>query len=84
MSVTLASWIMGLLGLYFVLGILFVVPFLLKGMRRIDPATDGGSIGFRLIIVPGIIALWPLLAKRWLTGSTEPPQESNPHRDKTR
>ena len=53
MSVTVANWIAGFLGLYLVLGLLFAVAFHLKGLRRIDPATEGGTIGFRLIILPG-------------------------------
>jgi hypothetical protein len=33
------------------------------------------------LILPGIAALWPLFARRWMTGAPEP-TEKNPHRAK--
>ncbi|MFT3678909.1 MAG: hypothetical protein QM791_01475 [Ferruginibacter sp.] len=47
-------------------GIAFVLPFLLRGMRKIDETTHGATWGFKLIVIPGIIVLWPLLLKKWL------------------
>ena len=35
----------------------------------------------RLLILPGVAALWPLFAWRWLAGVSEP-IERNPHRTK--
>ena len=74
-----AEWIVGLLGLYVTVGALFAVPFVLRGVHRVDSVARDGSWGFRLIIVPGVVALWPLLLGRWALGN-EPPQESNAHR----
>ena len=48
------------LGLYFGCGLAFAVPFALVGVKRIDPHTTHGSWGFRLLIIPGTIAFWPL------------------------
>ena len=84
MSATLANWIVGLLGVYLAVGIVFAVPFLVKGVGKIDPVAAEGTVGFKLIIVPGVMALWPLLARRWLTGVTMPPEEKNPHRSAAR
>ena len=84
MSVSLASWIVGLVGVYLALGIVFVLPFLLKGIGRIDPVAAEGTVGFKIIISPGVIALWPLLARRWLTGVRTPPEEKSPHRSAAR
>jgi hypothetical protein len=56
------------LGLYFAVGLLFAVPFVLRGVSRIDPVAGGSSWGFRLIILPGVVALWPLLLNRWRRG----------------
>ena len=50
-----------------------------RGVERIDPAAKGASRGFRLIIVPGAVALWPLLLRRWISGAP-PPAERNAHR----
>jgi hypothetical protein len=65
--------------LYLLLGTLFALPFVLFGVQRVDPAARQGSYGFRLIIVPGVVLLWPLLAARWLRGRTTP-GECNAHR----
>ena len=50
---------------YALAGLLFSLPFLLLGAGRIDPAARQGSRGFRLIILPGTVALWPILAWKW-------------------
>ena len=55
------------------------IAFVWKGVGKIDPAATEGTIGFRLLIIPGTIALWPILARRWLQ-KQGPPQECNAHR----
>lgn len=74
-----ASWLVWILQIYVALGVLFAVPFVVKGVGRIDPVAREGTWGFRLLIVPGVVALWPLLAKRWIDGAA-PPVEDNAHR----
>ena len=69
-----------LLTVYVAAGVVFSIPFVLRGVNRIDPVAGQGTWGFRLIIVPGVVALWPLLARRWIAG-TPPPVERNAHRD---
>ncbi|MGH7457072.1 MAG: hypothetical protein ACRENG_37325, partial [bacterium] len=61
-------------------GFMFALFFVTKGAGKIDPTAEAGAIGFRLLIIPGTMAFWPLLAKRWWQGMTEPPEEKNPHR----
>ena len=70
-----------LLGLYLACGFLFAIPFVVRGVKRIDPHAKHGSWGFRLLIFPGTLAFWPLLLRRWLKGISEPPEERNAHRD---
>lgn len=65
---------------YLLIGIAFAVPFILIGATKIDPHAAHGSWGFRLLIIPGTIFLWPLLAKRWFSGVEMPPEENNAHR----
>ncbi len=67
-------------GVYLLCGLVFAIPFVLIGVKQIDSHAAHGSWGFRVIIIPGTICLWPLLAKRWLKGVHEPPEENNPHR----
>ena len=69
-----------LLGIYLLCGLVFAIPFVLVGAGKIDPHAKHGSWGFRLLIIPGTMALWPLLARRWLKGVNEPPEENNAHR----
>lgn len=80
MSLTVATWLARILELYLLFGVLFALVFVWRGARSIDPAADEGTWGFRLSILPGAAALWPLLAMRWLGGTTSPPAESNAHR----
>lgn len=69
-----------LLGLYLALGVCFAVPFVMRGVNRIDPHAANGTRGFRMMIAPGVVFLWPLLAGRWLKGITHPPEERTAHR----
>jgi len=68
------------LGVYLACGLVFAIPFALIGAKKIDPHATHGSWGFRVLIVPGAIALWPLLLRRWASGVHEPPEECNAHR----
>jgi hypothetical protein len=68
------------LAAYMIIGVVFAIPFLLVGVQRIDVQARGAGTGFRLLIVPGVAALWPLLLRRWIRGLSEPPVERNPHR----
>lgn len=53
------------LQIYASIGLAFSVPFLWRGAAQVDPAAAASPLGFRLIILPGVVALWPLLAWRW-------------------
>ncbi len=54
-----------LLAAYLALGVLFALPFLARGVSAIDPAASGSSPFFRVLILPGVAALWPVLAFKW-------------------
>lgn len=69
-----------LLGLYLACGLVVAVPFALVGAGRIDPHAARGSRGFRLLIIPGTMAFWPVLLRRWVRGVKEPPEECTAHR----
>jgi hypothetical protein len=51
---------------YLILGVLFVIPFLLKGLTKVDEGAHGGTMGFKIIIIPGVIVFWPFLLRRWI------------------
>lgn len=50
---------------YLVAGTLFAVLFHWRGLARVDGAAAGAGWFFRVIITPGIILFWPLLARQW-------------------
>ncbi len=52
--------------MYLLIGILFVFPFLGKGIKRIDEGSHGSSKGFFIIIIPGVIVFWPVLLSKWI------------------
>lgn len=51
---------------YAAAGLLFALAFLTVGMQRLDSRTRETRIGFRLMILPGVMILWPLLLRRWI------------------
>ena len=53
-------------GLYLVIGLAVGVAFISRGVERVDAAVIGASWAFRLLILPGSAALWPLIVRRWL------------------
>ena len=61
-------------GLYALLGLLIGLVFMFGGAGRIDPAAKGKGLPFRvrLLILPGIIGLWPLMLTKLMT-QKEPP-----------
>lgn len=68
------------LGIYLACGFAFAIPFVFVGVKQIDPHAAQGSWGFRVMILPGMMALWPLLLRRRLRGTSEPPEERTAHR----
>lgn len=73
-------WLVRAVDLYLLIGMLFSFYFVASGVNRIDPSARTAGLGFRLLIVPGTIALWPVLARRIVRGQSEPPPECNAHR----
>jgi len=79
MTETLATVIVSVVGIYLALGMVFAILFVLRGAGKIDPSASKGSWGFKIIIIPGVAALWPLMAWRWVK-RLPPPSECNAHR----
>ena len=81
MSIERAAEVLVLLfTVYIACGLAFAPFFVWRGVGRVDPAAKATGLGFRLIILPGVAALWPVLLRRWITGR-QPPAERNAHRD---
>ena len=61
-----AELFVGVLVAYALTGAAFSAVFVLFGIHRVDRVAEHSPIGFRLIVMPGVAALWPLLLGRWL------------------
>lgn len=59
-----ALLILWIAAVYIALGVLFAGVFLTILLPRLDHAANGAPPTFRLLILPGVIALWPLLLLR--------------------
>lgn len=66
MSVSLASLIMTILGVYLAVGILFAFAFVAVGASQTDPAAKSMSLRVRALLLPGTALLWPLMAIKWI------------------
>jgi hypothetical protein len=84
MPVSLAHPIVLVAGIYLAIGLAFALVFVIRWVGRVDPAAQQGTCGFRALIVPGSMLLWPLLVSRLLRGIVEPPVERNAHRTAAR
>ena len=51
---------------YLALGVLFLIPFLIKGISKVDEGAHGSTIGFKIIIIPGVIVFWLVLLRKWM------------------
>jgi len=63
-----AELIVWFVGIYVAFGALFATAFVTLGLGRIDEAARGATRGVRLILIPGSVALWPILLQKWLRG----------------
>lgn len=66
--------------LYLFIGFVFSFIFVALAIQRIDPAANGASWQVRLLLIPGAVLLWPLLAWRWARHPNGIPVERTPHK----
>ncbi|MBL8746916.1 MAG: hypothetical protein JNK58_11235 [Phycisphaerae bacterium] len=71
--------ILTLAAAYLGIGAVFGVVFVCAGVQRVDHAAAGSPWSFRLLILPGSVAFWPWLLRRWARGSG-PPAPADPKR----
>lgn len=64
MTVAAAAFLMQTLAIYLGCGAAFAVLFLWRWVGLLDPAAAHGTLGFRVLVFPGVTALWPLFLVR--------------------
>jgi hypothetical protein len=72
MTIGLASLILTVLGVYMAVGLIFGVAFIILGASKIDTASIKMPIRVRLLILPGVMLLWPLMMAKWITRKGPP------------
>lgn len=50
---------------YLIVGFLFGLWFIFRGVQKIDDGMEEAKIGLRLLLLPGSVLLWPLMAKKF-------------------
>ena len=78
-AVSVAQLIIMVVKGYLLCGLTFAIPFLLFGIHRVDPSAKHSTMPFKIMVLPGITLLWPLLLIRLIRGK-EKPTECNAHR----
>ena len=78
---TWATTAVNLAGIYLVIGCVLGPLMVWGASSRLDSAVSASTFGFRLMILPGSILLWPILLGRVIRGRGTPPEEHNAHRD---
>ena len=67
-----AQWVVRGLGAYLGVGAVFALAFITVGVGRIDVAARNMPWSVRILIFPGVVALWPLMLTKWLTQRETP------------
>jgi hypothetical protein len=52
-------------GIYCALGVIVAAALHVRGLRAIDPGVAGASVLFRILVTPGLVALWPVMLAKW-------------------
>jgi hypothetical protein len=59
------------IAIYVAIGSILAVPFVIFGIGRVDRSAKGAPAMFRVLVLPGVVALWPLILRRWLSPRRE-------------
>ena len=72
MAVDVVHGVLYALAIYLAVGAVVAVPFVIVGIGRIDPAAKAAPPVFRLLVLPGAVAMWPFLLRRWMRAGRTP------------
>jgi hypothetical protein len=62
---TLASTFLSIIGIYLLIGILLYFPLVKKGILTFDESMHETPLFFKILIFPGVVALWLPLILKW-------------------
>lgn len=75
----IARIFISILGWYFGAGLVFAMAFVMRGVQAVDESARGASMGFRVIIIPGVCVFWPWLLTKWIRTTGRQGQIKNSH-----
>lgn len=61
----IAQLILIAIGAYAAIGVIFALAFVTRGLGQVDHAAQTAPWMVRLLLFPGSVALWPILARKW-------------------
>ncbi|OEK06253.1 hypothetical protein [Roseivirga misakiensis] len=64
MTETVATIFLIALAIYVLLGLFFYAFFIKSGVHKIDSGVKEAPIFMKVLILPGTVALWPILLKK--------------------
>ena len=50
--------------IYLIIGAILALPLMLAALNRIDPATQNATLGFRILVLPSLAIMWPIILMR--------------------
>lgn len=68
--ITIINIFLTALGIYSLLGLLFGLYFIFAGATKIDPLMQDTKKKVRFLVLPGVIATWPLLIGKLFKSKT--------------
>lgn len=68
----MGAWIAGAAALYVLAGLIIAAAFLSVGIKSVLPPSSGMTRPARVMLLPGVIALWPYVLYRWLWAPAQP------------
>ena len=58
--------LVNLFAFYWLIGAVFSIIFIWKGLSKVDDGSKGSSIWFKLLIFPGLCTFWPVFLTKWI------------------
>lgn len=72
MTIETAETLVTALGLYAAAGLIIALLYAIFGAAKIDPAAKGMPLQARVIIMPGVALLWPVMLVKLFTQKAPP------------
>ncbi len=61
MTEPIVSFLVKIATVHIAFGIVIAILFFTRWLKTMDPAATGSSWGFKVLVTPGVVALWPLI-----------------------